>query len=107
MIRKILKLINLKKENNINKDIIEILLDNLSYIQLLNIERNIDNYIDYTINKKDINKKYKIKTRNNLNLVLKEIIENYKIKKSNLNLEQNNNVKSTLNEDTKKEKTKK
>lgn len=107
MIRKILKLINLKKENNINKDIIEILLDNLSYIQLLNIERNIDNYIDYTINKKDINKKYKIKTRNDLNLVLKEIIENYKIKKSNLNLEQNNNVKSTLNEEPKKEKTKK
>lgn len=106
MIRKILKLINLKKENNINKDIIEILLDNLSYIQLLNIERNIDNYIDYTINKKDINKKHKVKTRNDLNLVLKEIIENYKIKKSNLNLEQNN-VKSTLNEEPKKEKTKK
>ena len=53
------------KKNNINRDlIIDILVNNLTSIQINNIIRNIDNYINYSIDNKNLNSKYNIKNKN-------------------------------------------
>lgn len=76
-----------KKKDNNDKIIMDILLNNMSLIQLNNIEKNAENYINYTINKKDMNNKYNVKNRNKIVLLLKELINYEKIIKSNINID--------------------
>lgn len=76
-----------KKKDNNDKIIMDILLNNMSLIQLNNIEKNAENYINYTINKKDMNSKYNVKNRNKIVLLLKELINYEKIIKSNINID--------------------
>lgn len=94
------------KKDNINRDlIIDILVNNLTSIQINNIIRNIDNYINYSIDNKNLNGKYKITNKNNIILYLKQKLELSLISKSNAN--QENNFKSTMNEKNDSEKDKK
>lgn len=94
------------KKDNINRDlIIDILVNNLTSIQINNIIRNIDNYINYSIDNKNLNSKYNIKNKNNNILYIKQKLELSLISKSNAN--QENNFKSTMNEKSDSEKDKK
>ena len=94
------------RKDNTNKDlIIDILVNNLTSIQINNIIRNIDNYINYSIDNKNLNSKYNIKNKNNNILYLKQKLELSLISKSNAN--QETNFKSTMNEKSDSEKDKK
>ncbi len=93
------------KKTQPNKDIlIDLLINNLSTIQVNNIIRNINNYINYTIDNKNLNNKYNIKNNNKLVLYLKQKLELSLINKSNIN--QENNFVSTM-QNEKKDKSKK
>lgn len=94
------------KKDNINRDlIIDILVNNLTSIQINNIIRNIDNYINYSIDNKNLNNKYNITNKNNIILYLKQKLELSLISKSNAN--QETNFKSTMIEKNDSEKDKK
>lgn len=98
-----------KKKDNNDKIIMDILLNNMSLIQLNNIEKNAENYINYTINKKDMNNKYNVKNRNKIVLLLKELINYEKIIKSNINIDNKlpeQVISSATNEAEKEIKTK-
>lgn len=93
------------KKTQPNKDLlIDLLINNLSTIQVNNIIRNINNYINYTIDNKNLNNKYNIKNNNKLVLYLKQKLELSLINKSNIN--QENNFVSTM-QNEKKDKSKK